>query len=216
MMFGKGVFCRPLRDIPSLSALMNRHDGGRKTAWNSRAVTLLELLVAMALVAILASLVFPAWRTFSSSRGGKVAAAAVMDSLEQARITAVSAGTEVWVVFRSGKSPDQGSLRILTRVNTGYLPTGPWRKLPIGVTFRTGPGTLMGERPPADILGAATGPTPPAGKEEFGGVLFNRAGRVILPAPGANKLSLILKGGQASPSREITLARGTGRAFCMP
>lgn len=195
---------------------MRRHEGGWKTAANLRAVTLLELLSAMALLAILAALAFPAWKSFSSHHGSKVAVATVMDSLELARITAVSAGTEVWVVFCSGKAPDQGSLRILTRGTTGYLPAGPWRKLPSGVTFRCNQGTLMGERPPADILGLATGSTATEERGEFGGVLFNRAGRVILPGPGVNKLTLLLQEGAASLPREITLARGTGRACCMP
>ncbi len=185
-------------------------------AGDFRAATLPELLVATAILAILAALVFPVWKTFSSSRGGKLAVSTVMESLEQARIAAISARTEVWVVFRSGKTPDQGSLRILTRGAGGYLPAGPWRRLPSGVTFRPGTGTLMGERPPTDIVAAATGTTTTAGEEEFGGVLFNRAGRVILPAPGVNKLILFLQEGTSSPPREITLARGTGRACFMP
>jgi type II secretory pathway pseudopilin PulG len=174
----------------------------------------MELLVTMAVIAALASLALPAWGVLSRSGAQRKATAVVMESLERARTEAITTKQEVWVLFRHHPRSDQpDSLRLLGKKDgsTSPLPLGPWIKLPPSITFRTGAGTLMDERPPADILQAGFQENAKAGDCVLGGLMFRRAGGIGIPVQGGNTLSIILgapKGGDST----ITLARAAGRA----
>ena len=173
-------------------------------------MTLLEMLVTMAVIAVLASLAIPAWGLLSGSGAQRRATAAVMEALEGARNEAITTKRDVWVLFchhPRGDQPD--AMRLLAKDGNSVSPLGSRIRLPSPITFRTGAGTLMDECPPPAILKAAF--PEQSGDNVFGSVMFRRSGGVGIPAQGGNNLSISL-GASKGPDSTITLARAAGKA----
>ena len=180
-------------------------------------VTLTELLVVLAVIAVLVSLALPAWRAITRSHANNAAMSLAMGTLEQARLAAVSGKKEVWVVLRNEEALKKGSLRLVTRDgNKGsalqsLVAPGNWIQLPRGITFQTGEGTLMDQHPPAEVIATALGGSPSQGLS-LGGVMFQRSGRIGIPQQGGPGLSLRLKNHKGPLPSSLELARGSGRA----
>lgn len=175
-------------------------------------VTLTELLVTITVIAALALITMPAWSQLTRSQGGKTAASLVMGVLEQARIAATSGQKEVWVIFRHSAGVGRDGLRIVSRAGDGYVADGTWVSLPSGISFQTGANSLLDEKPPGNLLSQANNGTPGGTSYSYGGLMFQRTGRIGIPEQEGNTLSIILQSSQAGSTETIALSRATGRA----
>lgn len=181
------------------------------------------------------ALLVPAVSGFTSAGGRKGAVTLVMNTLEQARVSAIETGREVVVVFWkkngiSATEPDQQDAMLVLRRNdsdTDWEPITRWINLPRGVLFH-------GEDTESKILGDSSGldavseqtitslPGNPV-KDNLGAVHFSSSGAVQLPST-SNGLRIALTEGQRGPDGTllvnkqkdggheiISLARYTGR-----
>lgn len=164
-----------------------------------------ELLAALALMGILATLCYPAWMPLLSAGTRASGTALVMDVLEQGRREAIAGGRNVWVVMRQGSFGERDSMRIMAEGGGGTLPVGAWIRLPGGLRFRVDDGDLCGAKPP-EVIARAAG----ADGGMKGAVMFRRSGTVGWPKEGEAVLSLRLE--NSGKESLISIARGTGRA----
>jgi prepilin-type N-terminal cleavage/methylation domain-containing protein len=184
------------------------------------AFTLLELLVTITVIAALISLILPTWKSVQRSRSRQAALTITMQSLERARTAAITGKKEAWVLFRhSTMSPggktagDSGdAIRIIGKEGESITAISSWQPLPAGTAFEPSPATLMAETPPREILTSALNGNAP-GAATFGSIMFLRSGRVGLPRPGGNLLSLrIRESSTSSHAASLLISRATGRA----
>jgi prepilin-type N-terminal cleavage/methylation domain-containing protein len=199
------------------------------------AFSLLELLAVTAILALIAGLLAPALQGLTSPAGRKGAVTIVMNTLEQARVSAIETGREVVVVFwkKNGtdeSQPDEQDAMLILRKNDAeaWEPITRWIKLPRGVLFH-------GEDEDSKILYDNSGleavcdtsidslPGNPS-KNTLGAVHFSPTGAVQLPST-SNGLRIALTEGQRGADQSlivnkqkdggheiISLARYTGRA----
>lgn len=202
---------------------------------NNIGFSLVELLTVVATTAILVTLAIPVISGFTSSTGRKGAVTIVMNTLEQARVSAIETGHEVAVVFwkKNGtdpSQPDEQDAMLILRKNDAeaWAPITRWIKLPRGVLFH-------GEDSESKILYDNSGlaavsdttidslPGRPS-KSNLGAVHFSSTGAVQLPST-SNGLRVALTEGQRGANQSlivnkqkdggheiISLARYTGRA----
>ncbi|MCX6962799.1 MAG: prepilin-type N-terminal cleavage/methylation domain-containing protein [Verrucomicrobia bacterium] len=200
-----------------------------------RAFSLLELLAVTAILALLAGLLAPALHGLTSPTGRKGAVTIVMNTLEQARVSAIETGREVVVVFwkkngTDASQPDEQDAMLILRKNDAeaWEPITRWIKLPRGVLFH-------GEDSESKILYDNSGlaavsvttidslPGKPS-KNNLGAIHFSSTGAVQLPST-SNGLRIALTEGQRGVDQTlivnkqkdggheiISLARYTGRA----
>jgi Tfp pilus assembly protein FimT len=199
------------------------------------AFSLLELLAVTAILALLGGLLAPALQGLTSPTGRKGAVTIVMNTLEQARVSAIETGREVVVVFwkRNGtdaSQPDEQDAMLILRKNDAeaWESITRWVKLPRGVLFH-------GEDSESKILYDNSGlaavsdttidalPGKPS-RNKLGAVHFSSTGAVQLPST-SNGLRIALTEGQRGAGQTlmvskqkgggheiISLARYTGRA----
>jgi prepilin-type N-terminal cleavage/methylation domain-containing protein len=200
-----------------------------------RAFSLLELLAATAIIALLAGLLAPVLQGLTSPTGRKGAVTIVMNTLEQARVSAIETGHEAVVIFwkkngTDASQPDEQDAMLILRKNAAedWESITRWIKLPRGVLFH-------GEDSESKILYDNSGlaavndttidslPGKPS-RDNLGAVHFSSTGAVQLPSTsnglrialtegqrGANQ-SLIVKKQKDGGHEIISLARYTGRA----
>lgn len=181
----------------------------RKITPVNRGLTLTELLVTIAVIAALASLAVPAWSTLTGSHARKVGPSMVMESMERARSEAITTRRPVWVLFRHSPGNPGDALRIVAKGESSIIPLGPWIKLPQGITFHSGAGTLLDEKPAEDVLSAANNGA--TSGTTVGSVMFRPTGSVGYPLRGGNQLTLGLDSASGTSCGLITLSRATGR-----
>jgi prepilin-type N-terminal cleavage/methylation domain-containing protein len=199
------------------------------------AFSLLELLAVTAILALLAGLLAPALQGLTSHAGRKGAVTIVMNTLEQARVSAIETGREVVVVFwkkngTDGSQPDAQDAMLILRKNNAeaWEPITRWINLPRGVLFHSGDKDskiLYDSSGLADVSETTIQSLPgkPA-KNTLGAVHFSPTGAVQLPST-SNGLRIALTEGQRRPDQAlivnkqkaggheiISLARYTGRA----
>lgn len=170
------------------------------------------MVVTMSLIVALTALVIPCWGVVIRSRSKQAAVSLVLESLEQARQTAITKKSDVWVIFQHPAGGACDSLRLLSRQGNSITPLGVWQRLPGGITFRSSSDSLMQQRPPGDLLLSSFNAQAPPEGSLFGSVMFQHSGRIAVPLPGGPPLVLGLNA-KASPLPEsIMLSRATGRA----
>lgn len=205
---------------------------------NSIGFSLIEVLTVVAITAILMTLAVPALSGFTSPAGRKGAVTIVMNTLEQARVSAIETGRETVVLFWKkngvpGFSADEpDSLMILRKDETGaaWEPLTRWVKLPNGVLFHAEDASsrIMDiSNCGATILPALPALSGSPANAYLRAVRFSTSGGVVSPVPTASSfLSIAFTEGQRasgadtlavdkqkSGGREvISLARYTGRA----
>ena len=193
--------------------------------------SLLELLVAIVLIALLLTLISPAMNGFRGSAARKGAVSLVMTTLEQARILAIETGREVVVIFwkKNGTAdtpPDEQDAMIVLRRNeteTGWEQMNRWIKLPHGILFHSNDtASLILCNIPAEEIRSILPNSPTS--EHLGAVHFSSSGAVQWPGTSAGlRIALtegrrgtdgaLLANKQNSGTYEIiSLARYTGRA----
>lgn len=200
---------------------------------SARGFSLLEMLFATALVALMATLVVPSIEGFSSAGGRKGAVIIVMNALEHARVTAITKNMDLQVFLwkRNGDSrfqPDERDALMVGRINGGTVePLTRWIPLPRGVLFH--------ETDEADTSGFISLPSAEIGSLDFPGdndpllhdvaqITFNSAG-ALNHGEDSKQLFIALSEGQrgadgtvavdrqkAGGQEIIGLARLTGRA----
>jgi prepilin-type N-terminal cleavage/methylation domain-containing protein len=179
-----------------------------------RGLTLLELLVAMAVIAMLASLAVPAWSAISRGRSGEAAASMVLDLLERGRTEAIASKRGAWVLFLHAGPGGRDCLRIVEIREGKARAEGPWRNLPPGIFFGAGEETLLSVAPTPEVEETARVPGAPDRGEKMGGILFGPSGGVVLPPRGGSRLLLRLTDGSGKTIRDIHVSRASGRASC--
>ena len=194
-----------------------------------------ELLTVVAILCVLMALLVPAVSGFTSAGGRKGAVTLVMNTLEQARVSAIETGREVIVVFwkKNGitntPADEQDAMLVLRRndLDTDWEPITRWISLPRGILFH-------GQDDKSKILKDSSGlqavtdqtisslPGNPA-KNDLGAVHFSSSGAVQLPST-SDGLRIALTEGQRGPNgtlvvnkqkegghEVISIARYTGR-----
>lgn len=168
--------------------------------------------MTVTVIAALATMTIPAWGLLSKSLARRNATALVMESLERARSEAITTKRDVWVIFcHYPRGDGRDALRLVANDGDKVSAMGPWSKLPPSISFREGNGTLMEERPPAEIVKAALTEPGIAGNGTAGCLMFRRSGGIGIPLQGGNSLTISF-GSSKGPDSTVTLARAAGRA----
>jgi prepilin-type N-terminal cleavage/methylation domain-containing protein len=197
--------------------------------------SLLELLAVTAILALLAGLLAPSLQGLTSPTGRKGAVTIVMNTLEQARVSAIENGREVVVVFwkkngTDGSQPDEQDAMLILRKNDAeaWEPITRWIKLPRGVLFHCGDAEskILYDNSGLAAVSDTTIDSLPGNpsKNTLGAVHFSSSGTVQLPST-SNGLRIGLTEGQRGADQSlivnkqkdggheiISLARYTGRA----
>ena len=194
--------------------------------------SLLEVLCVTAIISILVALAGPSLSGFTSPLGRKGAVTIVMNTLEQARVSAIETGEEVVVLFwkKNGTlatNPDEQDSMVILRKNdttSTWVPITRWIKLPKGILFHGEDlsSLILNSQPDANILDSL--PTPRPTQSQLGILQFTTSGAVNLPS-STTGLHMALTEGQRAPDGTmavkkqksggqeiISLARYTGRA----
>ncbi len=164
------------------------------------AFSLLELLAAVALMALLTSLALPAVSGFLSVAGRRGAATTIMSTFEQARVAAIEAGRPVHVIFCRRSFPEPDAVMVVREPEETSNPLEPltqWIRLPKGVLLHD-PGSVNILSQPtlaADFIKRLSSPVPSAPGEKLNLVTFNSSGGVDYPSGGG-------------PSRQLYLSEG--------
>ena len=200
-----------------------------------RAFSLLELLSVTAILALLGGLLAPALQGLTSPTGRKGAVTIVMNTLEQARVSAIETGREVVVVFwkRNGtdaSQPDEQDAMLILRKNDAeaWESITRWIKLPRGVLFHgeDSESKILYDNSGLAAVGDTTIDSLPGkpSRNKLGAMHFSSTGAVQLPST-SNGLRIALTEGQRGADQTlivnkqkdggheiISLARYTGRA----
>lgn len=207
----------------------------------SRGFSLLELLVVVAIMAVMMSLLLPAISGFSSTAGRRGAVNILMNTFEQARVAALESGQTVYVGFADADFPVEDMRYagfIVFRDATDeekasgktYLVLKKWTKLPKTIAFKRVNSSLIPES--AGTLQFASlknelSTAFSAWNEKMHYISFNSSGAIDEPSgnlrvflyegyfAGGQDNFTCNKNVQESPSglfEQISLSRYTGRA----
>ncbi|MEI6033478.1 MAG: type II secretion system protein [Verrucomicrobiae bacterium] len=206
------------------------------TAVRPGGFSLLELLAAVAVIALMASLVLPAVSGFSSAAGRRGAVNILMSTFEHARVAALEGGRPVHVILYRRNSPERDAVMVVRDPEDG-LPGSPfdcltkWICLPPGVLLHDpGAPNILSQTLPAGFAAARLSPAPQlASGEAMNVVTFHESGGVDYPSGSTPCRQLYLSEGsrgaggneaaisdrkksQGSGFEVISLSRYTGRA----
>ncbi|MEI6395796.1 MAG: prepilin-type N-terminal cleavage/methylation domain-containing protein [Verrucomicrobiota bacterium] len=154
--------------------------------------SLLELLVVVAVMAVMASLMLPAIAGFSSTAGRRGAVNILMNTFEQARVAALESGRPVYVIFYRRIFPDSDAIMVVRDPEDG-LSTTPlerltkWIKLPKGVLLHDpGAANILSQALPPEIGTTRLSPAPQlASGEILNAIKFNESGGIEYPSGSA-------------------------------
>jgi prepilin-type N-terminal cleavage/methylation domain-containing protein len=199
------------------------------------AFTLLELLVVVVIMCVMMSLLAPAVAGMTSPVGRKGAVTIVLNTLEQARVSAIETGRETVVLFWkkngvAGFPSDEPDGLIILRKNeaSAWEPISRWVKLPNGVLFQsenTKSAILTTQADPS-MLDAVPNTTAKPTASQSGAVQFTASGAVKSPSASSSDLYIAFTEGQRATGSDtmavkkqksggkevISLARYTGRS----
>lgn len=166
--------------------------------------SLLEMLVVVAVVAIMMALMLPAVAGFSSTAGRRGAVNILMNTFEQARTAAIESGRPVHVLLYRRNFPEPDAVMVVRDPVDG-LESSPlerltkWTKLPKGVLLHDpGAANILSQAPLTSSFLSRLSPSPqPSSGEKINLVTFNETGGVDYPS------------GSSPNDRKLYLSEGT-------
>lgn len=99
------------------------------------AFSMVEMLAVIAVISIMMAMLAPAVKGFSETAGRRGAVNVVMNTLEQARVSALESGRDVYVLFYRKSFPNEDGLAVIRQMenDSGYEQVSRFQKLPKGV-----------------------------------------------------------------------------------
>jgi prepilin-type N-terminal cleavage/methylation domain-containing protein len=180
--------------------------------------SLVELLVVVAVVMLMAALLYSTLPSFLNSAGRRGAANVLLNTLEHARIAALESGQNVYVGFADRDFP-VGDMRyasfIVFRETSdderasgagNYIVLKQWTKLPKNVAFKRIAGSLVPDSGGQTFPGLNA--VLPAGRhdETFPSLAFNSSGAVD---GSSNPIQLFLYEGYYADEQDVQTRRGS-------
>ena len=165
-----------------------------KRTSRTKGFSLLEMLVVVAIMAVMMSLLLPAVAGFSSTAGRRGAVNILMNTFEQARVAALESGQTVYVGFADGNFPLEDmryAAFIVFRTATeeeaaagkSYVVLKKWTKLPKNISFKNTAKSLVGQDElKKQFTGLASQLASTQSDEQFPYVAFNSSGAVDEPS----------------------------------
>ncbi|MDZ4788287.1 MAG: prepilin-type N-terminal cleavage/methylation domain-containing protein [Blastochloris sp.] len=207
---------------------------------NRYGFTLVELLAVIMILMVMAAMMAPVVSTLSNQAGRKGAVNILLNSFEQARVTALTTGATTYVGFADASFPlEKYRYRafIIFRERTDddpsaspYVALTKWNFLPRGVSFKSVGAHLLGDTGPGNVLDFGPSDGLPNIKTETSLKLigFNPSGQLSFPSGASSaQLNLFIYEGAYSASsakkdaptdknnvffERISFRRFTGRA----
>jgi len=196
----------------------------RKGTSAARAFSLVELLAVMAIIVLMASLLAPAVKSFTSTAGRKGAVNILMNTFEQARAAALETGSNVYVVLWKRQFPDRDSLIVMKEASEWdpqmkgksldedkitLIPLSRYLPIPEGVLLFDGKGknVFKASSMSADLLDQLpkTGNEQPK-SDEVGYVMFSPNGTVQHPSNSTECKLFISEGVRGTGGTEALIA----------
>ncbi len=192
------------------------------------------MLTVLVLITILTAVAAPALLSISNSAGRKAGVNTLLNAFEQARVAALTSGTNTYVGFADMDFPVE-SMRyrafIIFRsaapdevLNTEYVALSRWEMLPKNISLKSEPSSLVGAYrltlSDSSIPRLSSGDSMPC-------LVFNSSGAITQPAAAANLQVFLYEGyfaggqdnfvrkaqsGSAALFERISFSRFTGRA----
>ena len=208
----------------------------KRRHYNNVGFSLIELLTVVAITAMLMTLSIPAISGFTSPAGRKGAVTIVMNTLEQARVSAIETGRETVVLFWkkngvAGFPPDEQDAVMVLRKSqddTAWESISRWVKLPKGVLLDGADENSKILQNAASDLTAPSLPSLPGSPDinKLRFVRFTNSGAIWSPSGSSAGLYIAFTEGQRDagtdemrPDKQksggqevISLARYTGRS----
>ena len=183
----------------------------------TKAWTLLEMLMVMALLLCLAVLTFPTWHGLQKKILTHGSTDLLLSGLEEARTTAIQHHLETWVIFQH-RSEGFGDrfCTVQKPEDENNSSVTHWETLPAGVVFNLEPKTLMSVSPPEEIIRALPEYVP-GESMVLGSLCYNSQGAIVQPAVGGDQLLLELTNTSKNQmaSDQIVFSHLTGRAILL-
>ncbi len=152
----------------------------RRTLGRTRGFTLLELLVALALVAILGAFSIPRWGTLLPTYRLRSAARQLRSDLSRTKMRAVSETARFRLVFLASK------YTVERHDGTTYQPIGEDRSLPNGIDVRSTTRSSLGFTPRGTATPGTGGTVKLCNSKDSGAnVVVSSTGRIRICTPNS-------------------------------
>ncbi len=125
----------------AVSGIRHTTGGKRHAARRASGFTLIEVLAAVAIIAIMSALLTPAVRGLLGVTGPRGAMNSVSAALEQARLSAMESGVRAYVGFTTDEEAGSAALIVFRSPRqdeqNALVPIARWVKLPQGVYYES-------------------------------------------------------------------------------